>query len=79
MPVGTLREVGEGEGQTEPLPPTLQVRRRLDAIGPVYAGYAIRPGHYKLIVYIEGMTEPLPVAEDLEIKKGQLIEFDTEL
>ena len=79
VPVSTPREAGEGEGQTKPLPPTLQVRRRSDIIGPVYAGYAIPPGHYKLIVYIKGMSEPLAIAEDLEIKKGQLIVFDTEL
>ncbi len=79
VPNSAPREAAEGEGQADSLPPTLQVRRRSDTIGPVYFGYAVPPGHYTLMIYIQGMDEPLPIAEDLEIKKGQLVVFDTEL
>ena len=79
LPVSAPREAGADEGAEDTLPPVLQVRRRADTKGPLYKGYAVPAGRYKLLVHIKGMDEPLPIAENLEIKKGQLIEFDTEL
>jgi len=79
VPVSAPREAGADEGAEDALPPVLQVRRRADTKGPLYTGYAVPAGKYKLLVYIKGMDEPLPIAENLEIKKGQLVEFDTEL
>lgn len=79
VPNSEPREAGKAEGQNDSLPPILQVRRVVGTDAPVYVGYAVPPGHYTLKVYIQGMDEPLPIAEDLEIKKGQLVVFDTEL
>ena len=39
----------------------------------------VRPGHYQLQVHIRGMTEPLVLEDNLEIKPGQLIEYDAGL
>ncbi len=46
---------------------------------PLWKVYAVPPGTYSMSGYIEGMTEPLPLAEGITIEKGQLLEFDTGL
>ncbi len=41
--------------------------------------YIVNPGSYKLSVTLEGMDEPLFVSDELNIAKGELLEFDTGL
>ena len=38
--------------------------------------YIVEPGTYDLFLFVEGVQEPLPVATGLEIKKGEVLEFD---
>jgi hypothetical protein len=56
----------------------LQVRRRWDNTYPLWETFPLLPGSYALLVYLKGMDEPLPVG-DFEIKKGEIMEFDTGL
>ncbi len=41
--------------------------------------YGVMPGKYSLVITVEGMSEPLTAAEDLEIKEGEIVNFDTGL
>jgi len=41
--------------------------------------YAVPAGQYQLNVYLEGMSEALPVASDIQIESGVLLELDTGL
>lgn len=56
----------------------LQVRRRWDNTFPLWETFPLVPGNYSIDVYLKGMEEALPVGE-IELKQGQLIEFDTGL
>ncbi|MBN1276888.1 MAG: VWA domain-containing protein [Deltaproteobacteria bacterium] len=56
----------------------LQVRRRWDNTYPHWETFPLAPGAYAVLVYLKGMNEPLPVGE-LEIRKGEIVEFDTGL
>jgi hypothetical protein len=56
----------------------LQVRRRWDNTYPLWESFPLIPGTYSIEVYLKGMEEALPVGE-VEIKPGQLLEFDTGL
>ena len=38
--------------------------------------YIVEPGTYDLYLFVKGIEEPLPVATGLEIKKGDVVEFD---
>lgn len=76
-PVGSL--VGwylTKPGQTQPV---LEVKRRFDNEYPLWMAFPMAPGRYDLWVRVRGMTEPLPAAQGLEVKKGQTIQFDTGL
>ena len=57
----------------------LQVRRGYDNQEPLWRGFIVPPGVYDLKVYVKGMDEPLPAGNDLEVRKGQTLEFDTGL
>ncbi len=46
---------------------------------PLWHPYIVPPGNYSLDLLIDGMDEPLPVAESLTIEAGELLEFDTGL
>lgn len=59
--------------------PSLQIKRRWDNDYPIWYAFAVQPGNYSLNVYIKGMDEALPVADDIVVKKGELLEFDTGL
>ena len=59
--------------------PALQIKRRWDNDYPIWYAFAVQPGNYSLNVYLKGMDEALPVADDIVIKKGELLEFDTGL
>lgn len=38
--------------------------------------YIVKPGTYDLYLFVEGVQDPLPAATGLEIKKGEVLEFD---
>ncbi|MBI9092535.1 MAG: VWA domain-containing protein [Desulfobacterium sp.] len=59
--------------------PSLQIKRRWDNDYPIWYSFIVQPGNYSLNVYIKGMNEALPIADDIVIKKGELLEFDTGL
>ena len=58
---------------------TVQPRRGRDNQYPLWAAFVVPPGHYRLQLHIRGMTEPLVLEEKLQIKPGQLIEYDAGL
>jgi len=57
----------------------LQVRRGHDNQEPLWRRFIVPPGRYNLLVYVKGMDEPLPAGSDIEVRKGQTIEFDAGL
>lgn len=67
-------ELKNGEGKT-----MIKIGRAFNGDWPLWKVYGVMPGSYQLNVLLEGMSEPLPVAEALEIKAGELLEFDTGL
>lgn len=58
---------------------TLQVKRRWDNDYPIWYAFAVPPGSYSLNVYLKGMDEALPVADNITINNGELLEFDSGL
>ena len=46
---------------------------------PLWQTYGVPAGQYQLNMYLEGMSEPLPVASDIQIGPGVLLEMDTGL
>ena len=68
-----------GEGTPPAAVPALQARPPSGNKSTLWKPYAVPPGTYTLLVHVEGMDEPLPVAENLEIRPGQLVEFDAGL
>jgi len=46
---------------------------------PLWMEYGVPPGTYRLQGYLEGMTEPMPLVEGLQISAGELLEVDTGL
>ena len=79
IPVRTRLETDGVEGNPVATGPVLQPRRSFDSQHPLWAVFAVPAGHYQLQVHIKGMTEPLMLEDDLEIKSGQLIEYDAGL
>ena len=67
------------EGEPAGSDPLLQARPPFGNKSTLWMPYAVPPGTYTLQVHVDGMDEPLPVAEDLDIQKGQLLEFDSGL
>ena len=59
--------------------PALQVKRRWDNDYPLWHAFAVSPGNYSLQIYLNGMDEPLPVADNIVINSGELLEFDSGL
>lgn len=46
---------------------------------PLWETYCVPAGNYALEIMLEGAEEPLPVADNLVIGEGELVEFDTGL
>lgn len=72
------------EDGTQPLalPPLLAVRNKPGAGGNskiVGYTYLVPAGKYDVHLFLKGMAEPLPVAEELEIEAGTILEFDAGL
>ncbi len=59
--------------------PLLMIKRRWDNEHPLWEPFAVPPGKYSLEVLMKGMKEPLPVADEIAISAGQLLQFDTGL
>jgi hypothetical protein len=59
--------------------PLLQARPPFGNKSTLWMPYAVPPGKYRLDVLVVGMDEPLPVADDLEIKSGEILQFDSQL
>ncbi len=57
----------------------IRIERASNGDYPLWKPYAVLPGKYDLIMFIKGMSEPLPVGEGLVIEKGELLQFDTGL
>ena len=57
----------------------MRIGRAFNGDYPLWQVYGVLPGTYQLNVFLDGMDEPLPVADGLEIKQGELLEFDTGL
>jgi len=81
--VSTVSDAGEEADEREGAPatpsPQVQARPPHGNKSTLWMPYAVSPGRYTLLVHVEGMDEPLPLAEDIEIEKGQLIDFDSGL
>ena len=77
----TAAEDEDGSTTTGPAP-ALQARA-FSATGggndSLWYPYLVPPGRYDLMVHVTGMDEPLPVAEDVELTPGQLLQFDAGL
>ncbi len=57
----------------------LDIKRPWDNDFPLWAIYAVSPGKYDVVITAKGMSEPLTVAKNLEIKEGEIVDFDTGL
>ncbi len=56
---------------------SLKAKRRSDNDYPLWHTFPVMSGAYNLFLYDKGMKEPLPAAQGIEIKKGELLNFDT--
>lgn len=64
------------EGETGPF---LKVRRGWDNQEPMWRRFLVPPGKYDLYLHLKDMDEPLLVGEGIEVKKGELLKFNTGL
>jgi len=55
----------------------LEVRRRWDNDWPLWKNFPVPPGAYDLYVLQDGMSEPLPVGEGIQVHRGQTVVFDS--
>jgi len=72
-------ETDDQEGEPPTAGPVVQARPPFGNKSTLWTPYAVPPGKYTLRVHVQGMDEPLPVAEGLNIQQGQLLEFDSGL
>jgi hypothetical protein len=75
----TIADAAEDEGAPISAKPLLQARPPSGNKSTLWTPYIIPEGKYRLMVHVKGMDEPLPVAEELEIKNGQTLNFDSGL
>lgn len=77
-----VADAAEDGAATANAPPAVEVHTTGDVRVPrqyLWVPYAVPPGSYDLMLYFEGMPEPLPAAEGLQINSGDLLHFDTGL
>ncbi len=55
----------------------IDVERRWDNQEPLWRIFAVPAGTYDLMMKLKGMDDSLPAGEQIEIRKGELLEFDT--
>lgn len=58
---------------------TMKIAAASNGDYPLWQVYGVPPGSYQLNVFLEGMDEALPVASDLKVEAGVLLEIDTGL
>lgn len=59
--------------------PVLQARPGYGNSSALWIPYIVPPGSYRLLAHVKGMSEPLAVAPQLEIRPGEMVEFDSGL
>ena len=83
IPIGQeLTDVDEDGSLPKAENPLLVVRNKLGIGGNrrfVGYTYLVPPGHYKIDAFLDGMSEPLPVAENIDLSSGTIMEFDAGL
>lgn len=57
--------------------PLYEIRRGWDNAEPLWRSFPVPPGTYNLVFHVKGMEIPLPVGENIEIRKGELVSFDS--
>ena len=75
-----IAAANEDGNETTPVEPVLETR----AFSPIGGGssnlwysYLFAPGSYDIMVHVEGMDEPLPVAEQVDFSEGTFLKFDS--
>jgi len=81
IPLSSQAIADTAEDEDTPLSakPLLQARPPSGNKSTLWKPYIVPEGKYRLLVLVNGMDEPLPIAEELEIQKGQIIHFDSGL
>ena len=81
VPLESMKALaGDEEGDAVvPPAPLVSARPPSGNKTTLWMPYLVPPGHYVLKVLVNGMSEPLTVAADLEIKSGELLQFETGL
>jgi Ca-activated chloride channel family protein len=80
VPLSTaITDQEEDGGDAVAMKPLLQARPPYGNKSTLWTPYMVAPGKYTLLVHVNGMDEPLPVAEALEIKAGQMLNYDSGL
>ena len=83
IPIGQeLTDVDEDGSLPKAENPLLVVRNKLGIGGNrrfVGYTYLVPPGRYKIDAFLDGMSEPLPVAENIDLSSGTIMEFDAGL
>ena len=81
IPLSTQATADTAEDEAAPLAvmPLVQARPPSGNKSTLWTPYVVPAGKYRLLVHVEGMDEPLPVAEELVIQKGQTLDFDSGL
>lgn len=70
----------EDEGSTTPSAAALLMARPPSGNkSTLWTPYVVPPGKYRLVVQVAGMGEPLVVAEELEIRAGETLQFNSGL
>ena len=59
--------------------PVMTIKAASNGDYPLWRPYAVAPGVYDFYALIEGMTEPLPAGQGLNVAAGDLLNFDTGL
>ena len=72
-------DTAEDEDTPLSVRPLLQARPPSGNKTTLWTPYIVPDGKYRLLVHVKGMDEPLPAAEELEIRKGQTLDFDSGL
>lgn len=74
-----IADTAEDEDTPISTKPLLQARPPSGNKSTLWTPYIVPAGKYRLMVRVKGMNEPLPVAEELAIQKGQTLNFDSGL
>ncbi|MBF0203964.1 MAG: VWA domain-containing protein [Desulfamplus sp.] len=75
----TADTIEDDELSTATTPPLLQARPPSGNKSTLWKPFIVPPGIYRLMVNVDGMDEPLTVAEELVIRNNQTLDFDSGL